>query len=118
MNCEEKELSKFKEKIKIAMSKNKEGGYKSRPERYKDMIVAYCGLNTIIKGDYIRIKCNFSKPYSVSGYICVTGEDIKITNPEIFSYIIDASSNFEIHTRTDSVIEFSFGFTDLILEDK
>lgn len=111
-----KEVYEFKEKAKESMEKNKAGGYISRPERYNDMLVAYLGLKSIVDGKFLRIKYEYTKPYALIGYIYASGDDIKIKNPEMFSYIVDTATNFEIYPTVDNVIKFSFGFTDLVKE--
>lgn len=81
----------------------------------EERIKAACDvMKQITKGKEVRVSYELNTPYNGMGFITVVGSRIDISNPILFSKIMEISSNLEVYPKTNGDIQMNFTFHNLI----
>lgn len=83
-------------------------------DRVKEVKMAHKVLKLITKGKNVDIQCELNAPYMSMGAVSITGKEIVITNPTLFTKISEIASNFEVYPKTNGTVQMNFTFHNLM----
>ena len=77
------------------------------------MTASFLALKKAIEGDSVKVQYHPHEPYTSMGFISITGKNVHVTDPKMFSAISQLASNMEAFPKTDGSIQINLTFHGL-----
>lgn len=77
------------------------------------MTASFLAIKKAIEGKSVKMQYYLHEPYTSMGYISITGKDVYVADPKMFSAISQLASNMEVFPKTDGSIQINLTFHGL-----